>query len=68
MNKFSLKEKGFTLIELLVVISIIGLLSSVVPAALQEARLNAKWRAFESELYEVRTRSLFVSGKDGGVA
>ena len=36
------KNKGFTLIELLVVVAIIGLLSSVVMASLNSARLKAK--------------------------
>lgn len=41
MNMSSFK-KGFTLIELLVVISIIGLLSSIVLASLNSARMKAR--------------------------
>jgi prepilin-type N-terminal cleavage/methylation domain-containing protein len=48
-------RRGFTLIELLVVISIIGLLSTVILASLQNVRRDAKWRKFESELIQIRT-------------
>lgn len=41
----SFAKKGFTLIELMVVISIIGLLSSVVIAGMQEARRKAEAKA-----------------------
>ena len=48
------KNLGFTLIELLVVISIIGLLSSVVLAALSSARVKGKASAIQSEMIQVR--------------
>lgn len=48
------KESGFTLIELLVVISIIGLLSSVVLASVNTARLSAKDTAIKQAVLEYR--------------
>jgi prepilin-type N-terminal cleavage/methylation domain-containing protein len=54
MKKYFRKNFGFTLIELLVVISIIGLLSSIVLAALSSARLKGKSGAIQSEMIQVR--------------
>lgn len=58
-------KEGFTLIELLVVISIIGLLSSVVLASLQEARVRAQYKAFDQELLQL-TNALELYRTDNG--
>ncbi len=51
MNKH---RKGFTLIELLVVISIIGLLSSIVLASVNQARIKARNAIRKSDLVQLR--------------
>lgn len=48
------RERGFTLIELLVVISIIGLLSSVVLASLNGARMKARDAKRLFDLHQIR--------------
>ena len=49
-----MKKRGFTLIELLVVIAIIGLLSSIVFASLNSARVKARDAKRLAEISEIK--------------
>lgn len=59
-------KKGFTLIELLVVISIIGLLSSIVLAAVSDARKKAQFTASKEAFKQLQTAlELYRSDNNG---
>lgn len=68
MKFLSKKSRGFTLIELLVVISIIGLLSSVVLAALGGTRDKAKVSKIRSGVLELRKAIELGRSSDGSYA
>lgn len=61
------KKSGFTLIELLVVISIIGLLSSVTLAAVQDARNKTKDKALYESALQLRTALELYKENNNGV-
>ena len=60
-----MKSRGFTLIELLVVISIIGLLSSVVLASLNSARIKARDAKRLADMQQLQTALDFYYDKFG---
>lgn len=59
-------RRGFTLIELLVVIAIIGVLSSVILASLNTARIKARDAARISDIQSIRTAlELYANDHNG---
>ena len=60
-----MKKKGFTLIELLVVIAIIGLLSSIVLANINVARLKARDAKRLEDIRSVQTALELYYGANG---
>ena len=60
-------KKGFTLIELLVVIAVIGILSSVVLAALVKARSSAAFARAKLEFRSLATAIELYTEDHGGV-
>jgi prepilin-type N-terminal cleavage/methylation domain-containing protein len=58
-------NKGFTLIELLVVIAIIGILSSVVLAALTTARTKGTDASIQTELSNMRSQAELYYSSNG---
>jgi prepilin-type N-terminal cleavage/methylation domain-containing protein len=59
-------KKGFTLIELLVVIAIVGVLSTVILAALTEARERGKIVRAQAELKQITEAIVVAQGEQGG--
>ena len=66
MNIYSRTNKGFTLIELLVVIAIIGILSSVVLASLNSARVKARDARRMADLHSLELAIMLYYDATGG--
>ena len=64
---FSKNKNGFTLIELLVVISIIGVLSSTVMVAVQDARNKANDKALLASAIQLRNALELYKEDHGGL-
>jgi prepilin-type N-terminal cleavage/methylation domain-containing protein len=61
----TMKNKGFTLIELLVVISILGFLSSIVMASLNQSRIKAREATIKQTLQSIKTQAELEYSKTG---
>lgn len=68
MNTRTVKQRGFTLIELLVVIAIIGILSSMVLAALSVARNKGHDTKVKSQLTSLRSAAELYYTNNGDYA
>lgn len=60
-------KPGFTLIELLVVIAIIGILSSVVLASLNSARVKSRDARRLSDIHQIANALALLASNNGGV-
>lgn len=56
---------GFTLIELLISIAIIGILTSIVFAAVNNARIKAQYAKAQAELEQFRNVAIMAQGESG---
>jgi prepilin-type N-terminal cleavage/methylation domain-containing protein len=62
-----MKNRGFTLIELLVVVAIIGLLSSIVLAAVSTARVGANNAKFSEEMKSLVNALALYKSNNGNI-